>query len=96
MAAANIARKGYLLDLAPAAQRPLYMGFTNTLRGVAQFVALASGLIVDWAGFPVLMALSAGFYGLSFVLALAMPEPRENDGPAVLAGKAAVSRALQQ
>ena len=76
VAAAGIARTGYLLDVAPAAQRSLYLGFSNTLLGVIRFGALASGLIVDWAGFSVLMALSAGFYGLAFVLALVMPEPR--------------------
>ena len=75
-AASSIARMGYLLDVAPPAERPLYMGFANTLRGITQFAALASGLIVDWGGFGALMTLSAVFYGLAFVLALAMPEPR--------------------
>ena len=76
VAASNIARNGHLLDLAPAAQRPLYLGFTNTLRGLAQFAALASGLIVDWAGFAVLMILSACFYGLAMACSLVMSEPR--------------------
>ena len=96
IAAANIARNGYLLDLAPAAQRPLYMGFTNTLRGITQFAALASGLLVDWAGFSVLMMLSAGFYGLALVLALTMPEPRMLKSPPTLTRKAVVSCSSQQ
>jgi MFS family permease len=74
--ASGIARTGYLLDVAPSAERSLYLGFSNTLLGVVRFAALASGLIVDWAGFSTLMALSAGFYGLAFVLVFAMPEPR--------------------
>ena len=80
-AASGIARTGYLLDVAPSAQRSLYLGFSNSLLGVIRFAALASGLIVDWAGFSVLMAMSAGFYGLAFVLALAMPEPRDVPRP---------------
>ena len=34
------------------------------------------GLIVDWAGFTVLLAISACFYGLALVLLLTMVEPR--------------------
>jgi MFS family permease len=96
VAAANIARNGYLLDLAPPVQRPLYMGFNNTLRGIFQFAALASGLLVDWAGFSALMLLSASFYGLAFVLALAMPEPRVVQNPAIVTRKSVVSCASQQ
>ena len=95
-AAANIARNGYLLDLAPPAQRPLYMGFANTLRGITQFAAMASGLLVDWAGFPVLMVLSAGFYGLALMLTLAMPEPRTIKRPSISARQTAVSCSSQQ
>ena len=82
MAAGNIARPGYLLDIAPPAQRPLYLGFTNTLFGVARFATLASGLIVDWAGFNVLLVISACFYGLSLLFSLIMVEPRESTSPA--------------
>lgn len=75
-AASNIASKGYLLDVAPSAQRSLYLGFANTLLGIARFAALASGLLVDWAGFAVLMILSACFYGLALAFSSMMPEPR--------------------
>ncbi len=75
-AASNIASKGYLLDVAPPAQRPLYLGFANTLLGITRFAALASGLFVDWAGFAALMILSACFYGLALLFAIVMPEPR--------------------
>jgi MFS family permease len=76
VAASGIARTGYLLDIAPPAQRPFYMGFTNTLRGMTQFAALASGLLVDWAGFAALMVVSACFYALALVYTFVMPEPR--------------------
>ena len=75
-AASNIASKGYLLDVAPPAQRSLYLGFANTLLGITRFAALASGLFVDWAGFAALMILSACFYSLALLFAIVMPEPR--------------------
>jgi MFS family permease len=76
VAASNIAISGYMLDLAPPAQRSLYLGFSNTLLGVARFAALASGLIVAWAGFTGLLALSALLYGLALTFSLSMVEPR--------------------
>jgi MFS family permease len=85
-AASNIASKGYLLDVAPSAQLSLYMGFANTLLGIAGFAALASGLLVDWAGFAVLMILSACFYGLALAFTFRMPEPRASEQTAEAGG----------
>ena len=79
MAGGGIARTGYLLDVTPPAQRSLYLGFSNTILGVIRFAALVSGLIADWAGFAVLMLLSACFYGLSLVLSFVMTEPRASE-----------------
>jgi MFS family permease len=79
MAGAMIARTGYMLDVIPPAQRSLYMGFGNTLLGVVRFAAMASGLLADWAGFAVLMLVSASFYGLSLLLTFAMSEPRAGE-----------------
>jgi hypothetical protein len=44
---------------------------------------MASGLIADWAGFAALMAVSASFYGLAFLLSLAMIEPRASESQPV-------------
>lgn len=76
LAAAGIARTGYLLDVTPPAERSLYLGFSNTLLGVVRFAAMASGLIADGAGFAALMVVSACFYGGAVLLTFAMPEPR--------------------
>jgi predicted MFS family arabinose efflux permease len=76
-AAANIANPGYLLDIAPPAQRPLYLGFTNTLFGIGIFSASLGGFVVAWAGYGALMGLSACFYGAAFLTSLWMVEPRE-------------------
>ena len=92
VAGSNIARTGYLLDVAPPARRSLYLGFTNTLLGMAQFAALASGLIVDWAGFAVLMILSACLYGLALVLSFTMAEPRASMPSAKWKGEPAVTQ----
>jgi predicted MFS family arabinose efflux permease len=77
VAGSAIARTGYLLDVAPAAQRPLYLGFTNTVFGLVRFGSLVSGLIVDRIGFGALFVVSASFYGLALLLSLTtMAEPR--------------------
>ena len=79
IAAANIARTGYLLDVTPPAQRSLYLGFNNTVLGVVRFAPLLSGLVVDWAGFTVLMVLSTAFSALALVLSFTLSEPRAKD-----------------
>ena len=73
-----IGNMGYLLDIAPPAQRPLYLGFTNTVFGIGIFTSSLGGLIVDWAGFATVLALSAGFYGLALFFSLLMSEPRRS------------------
>jgi hypothetical protein len=77
LAGANIGSPGYLLSVAPPAERPLYLGFTNTLFGMVRFTALASGLIVERAGFAVLLGISAGFSALALALSLLMVELRD-------------------
>jgi MFS family permease len=66
---------GCLLDIAPPAERPLYIGVTNTVWGIALFVSSLGGLIVDWAGFAVLMVVSACFYSLALVFCFMVVEP---------------------
>lgn len=75
-AGSGIGNMNYLLDIAPPEQRSLYLGFTNTLFGIAFFASGLGGLIVDLAGFTVLMILAAAFYGAAFVFSLRMIEPR--------------------
>ena len=74
-AGSTIGNTSYLLDIAPSEERALYLGFTNTLFGIGVFTSSLGGVIVDWAGFGVLMSLSAGFYGLALILSLWMIEP---------------------
>jgi predicted MFS family arabinose efflux permease len=74
---AGIASINYLLDIAPPAQKPLYLGFTNTLMGIGMFTTALGGLIVDWAGFDAVMIIAAGFYVVAIGLSLFMIEPRK-------------------
>jgi MFS family permease len=67
----------YLLDIAPERDRPLYLAFTNTLFGLAQFTAMVGGLIVDWVGFEALLVISVVFYAAAFVVSLTLTEPRQ-------------------
>jgi predicted MFS family arabinose efflux permease len=66
----------YLFDIAPPQERPLYLGFTNTLFGIGIFTSALGGLIVDWSGFTLLLGVSAVCYGLALALSFLMIEPR--------------------
>ena len=72
----GIGLMNYLMDTAPGEQRPLYLAFNNTIFGLVRFAAMASGLIVDWAGFRALFGISAVAYVIAFGLSLTMSEPR--------------------
>ncbi len=80
-AGSGIGGMNYLLDLAPFDQRSLYVGFTNTLFGLASFAASAGGLIVEWAGYSAVMLLSAGCYVAAIFLASLLIEPRRRAAP---------------
>jgi len=68
----------YLLDIAPAEDRPLYIGLANTLTGLTVLASAIGGLIVDLAGLAVLFWVAAAFYAGSLLLAGGLQESREN------------------
>jgi MFS family permease len=74
--ASIIGGMNYLLDIIPSAERSLYLGFNSTIFGIVRFSALASGLIVDWAGYRVLIVIGACFFALSLVLSYNLSESR--------------------
>jgi hypothetical protein len=61
----GVASHSLLLDLAPAGERTLYIGFTNTLMGVVLLVTGLSGVIVAGLGFAALFALTVVAHGLA-------------------------------
>jgi predicted MFS family arabinose efflux permease len=67
----------YLLDIAPAEDRPLYIGLANTLTGLTLLASAVGGLIVDLAGLAVLFWVAAAFYAGALLLAGSLREPRE-------------------
>jgi MFS family permease len=75
--AGNIAYPSYLLEIAPAGERPLYIGFTNTILGVATFLPVVGGILLDLAGFRVILLLALLVAGIAWSLAKGMVEPRQ-------------------
>ncbi|MGE5264878.1 MAG: MFS transporter [Acidobacteriota bacterium] len=75
--AGNIAYPSYLLEIAPAGERPLYIGFTNTILGVATFLPILGGILLDLASFRVILLLTLVIAGIAWWLAKGMAEPRQ-------------------
>lgn len=70
--AANIAFPTYLLNLAPPETRSLYIGFTNTLLGIATFIPIIGGILLDLFGFTPLFGIAFLVSGVGFWLALGL------------------------
>jgi MFS family permease len=75
-AGAMIGNLNFLLEIAPADDRPIYIGLTNTIMGITLLVSSVGGLIVDLAGFTVLFSLALVFYTSALFLTLRLHEPR--------------------
>jgi MFS family permease len=71
----------FLLELVSEAERPLYLGLSNTLVGVVVLLSGLGGLLVDLFGFAVLFSVSLGLCLAGYVLATGLPEPRGNPPP---------------
>ena len=71
-----IGNMNFLLEIAPADDRSIYIGFTNTIMGIALLASSVGGLIVDLVGFTVLFSLALAFYALALFLTLSLHEPR--------------------
>lgn len=65
---AAIGGMSLLLEIAPGHDRPLTIGLTNTILGVALLSTALGGLIADLIGYRGLFALSFGFYTLTLAL----------------------------
>jgi len=72
-----IGYSNYLLDIAPARDRPLYIGLANTLTGLTMLASAVGGLIVDLAGLAVLFWVAAAFYAGALLLSGKLRESRE-------------------
>jgi predicted MFS family arabinose efflux permease len=65
-----------LLELAPPAERRLYVGLANTVLGIALLSTSIGGVLVDWLGYRGLFLLAAGCYAAGLWTATRLREPR--------------------
>jgi MFS family permease len=74
---APLVGSNFLLELAPDAERPLYLGFANTLIGLLVLLSgLLGGLVVDGVGFGGLFLCTLGLCLLALGWTVGLPEPR--------------------
>ena len=75
-----ISGSNILLEIAPPVERPVYLGFANTVLGLTLLATGVGGLVVDWFGFEGLFALALACQVLAFVFSTRLREPRgENE-----------------
>jgi MFS family permease len=76
--AGRVINNNLLLEIAPAAERPTYIGFLNTILGLATLVPIAGGSLVDGVGFEPVFALAAGLAVLAFGATFGLSAVRSN------------------
>jgi MFS family permease len=68
----------YLLEIAPEEQRPIYVGFLNTIVGPTIFLSAVGGLIIQLSSFAFLYSLVLLISIVSIFLSLSLGEPSES------------------
>jgi hypothetical protein len=66
----------YILELAPAGQRPTYIGLFNTISGLLIVLPVIGGWILQGTSYGVLFALTAVPLIVAHVLSLSLPSAR--------------------
>ena len=66
----------FLLDVAPPDDRPIYLGFTNTLIGVASLANVFGGVLIEAFSYQALFALALVLYLVAGVAISRAAEPR--------------------
>jgi hypothetical protein len=67
----------YVIDISSAELRPVYVGFNNTVNGLAMLAAIGGGFILKYAGYDVLYGLAAAFAVVSLWFTRRLLEPRD-------------------
>lgn len=70
------ASMNYLMEIAPADQRPLYLGLANTLLGLATFVPVLGGALVPLIGYEGLLLVAGVLAAATWLISLRLREPR--------------------
>jgi dipeptide/tripeptide permease len=65
-----------VMEYAPASRRPMYIGFANALSGTSLVMPIIGGLLLTWAGYPLLFAAAAAAALAGLLLTLRIAEPR--------------------
>jgi hypothetical protein len=73
-AGVRVGRKTYLVDGAPAEERPLYVALSNSLVGVITLASGGFGLVAEGFGVPALLLIFTLLIGLGIIVAWRMPE----------------------
>jgi len=68
----GVAGQSLLLDISPAAERSLYLGFTNSLLGIVLFATTLSGVVVQSFGLMTLLTLTLLAHAFAVMAALRM------------------------
>lgn len=68
----------FLLELAPEARRPAYVGLTNTINGVTTLFSTLGGLLLQWTGdnYSLLFLVTAAGTALAWPVLISLPDPR--------------------
>lgn len=76
----------FVLEWAPEAERPLYVGLTNTLNGVTALFSTVGGLILQWTNenYTLLFLITAIGTIAALPLSMSLPEPRTTERESVL------------
>lgn len=73
----NISFSALNLNIPPVEQRPLYVGLSNTIFGMASYLSLVQGVIVALAGYGALFGLAALLTGVGLWLTFGLYDPTE-------------------
>jgi MFS family permease len=77
----------YVIDIAPAHLRAVYVGFNNTVSGFAVLAAVGGGFILKYSNYDVLYGLAVLFAALSLWFTRRLAEPRdEGEEPSLVVG----------
>ena len=80
--ASMLGHYNYTLVLAPAGQRPTYIGLLNTISSVLVVLPILGGWLLRVTSYGVLFALTALAISFGFVLSLSLPSARQQAAPA--------------
>ena len=69
----------YILEHAPDAERPNYVGLTNTINGVSMIFSALGGVILQWSNNNYVLLFGLAIAGMlaSLPLTIGLPEPRQ-------------------